>query len=597
MAISGQIPDGFHQMFASWIRIEPRCRSDDFSAGLEARIADPLWMLARQWQIGEFQGEDNGSPIQVGVTYNTNALNAVELGKSGVPIELRSMPPLETMVERETVDLDWRTRVQIGQQFERLLRGELGENAKAVICTYRKQEYFPVEYPSNDDLVEIDYATRRFLRLMSGRAIDGDKLLTAIREGSVPTLPTEISADSTKIETAMQRLLAWYDKLYTQPGNEQGAAWNPQQLDYQFKAHASNGNGASTTIVAPEYRNGEFDWYTCLIGNEVIIDPGETSLSESYTPTRVTFAGMPHRRWWQIEANDIDFGDQDIASTDLVKLMLMEFALVYGDDWFMIPLPLPIGSVTRIEKLAVTNVFGETKLINPGKTVGESPLDRWEMFTLSYLDRPSDASGGDFLFLPPSIGFREESAPIEEVHFLRDEGANMVWAVEHIVRNKLGNPVQGFEAQTEKQERMNQAVDVTDEPPPDYETPEGVLKYRLASTVPDNWIPFVPVNAALSGLSDANEASIRLRQARMLRIEDDEEPTAIEAMTRIINANVPDQRLEWLNEEAVPRTGVKVQLTRQRARWIDGKTYVWLGRKVASGRGEGSSGLKFDITK
>ena len=37
----------------------PQRRHD---TGLQARIYDPLWLLARQWQIGEFQGEDNGSP-------------------------------------------------------------------------------------------------------------------------------------------------------------------------------------------------------------------------------------------------------------------------------------------------------------------------------------------------------------------------------------------------------------------------------------------------------------------------------------------------------------------------------------------------------
>jgi hypothetical protein len=35
-------------------------------------------------------------------------------------------------------------------------------------------------------------------------------------------------------------------------------------------------------------------------------------------------------------------------------------------------------------------------------------------------------------------------------------------------------------------------------------------------------------------------------------------------------------------------------LTRQRVRGADGKTYIWLGRKVLAGRGEGSSGLTFD---
>ena len=48
-------------------------------------------------------------------------------------------------------------------------------------------------------------------------------------------------------------------------------------------------------------------------------------------------------------------------------------------------------------------------------------------------------------------------------------------------------------------------------------------------------------------------------------------------------------------EFSVPRSGVKVQLTGQRMRWNDGKTYVWLGGKVTAGRGEGSSGLRFDL--
>ena len=47
----------------SWMRLEPRSRNAEMSASLQARVYDPLWLLARQWQLGEFQGEDNGSPV------------------------------------------------------------------------------------------------------------------------------------------------------------------------------------------------------------------------------------------------------------------------------------------------------------------------------------------------------------------------------------------------------------------------------------------------------------------------------------------------------------------------------------------------------
>ena len=47
----------------SWIRLEPRGRDDDMTDAVHARVYDPLWMLARQWQMGEFQGEDTGTPV------------------------------------------------------------------------------------------------------------------------------------------------------------------------------------------------------------------------------------------------------------------------------------------------------------------------------------------------------------------------------------------------------------------------------------------------------------------------------------------------------------------------------------------------------
>ena len=48
----------------SWTRLEPRPRSTAMRASLEAQLCDPLWLLGRQWQLGEFQGEDAGTPVQ-----------------------------------------------------------------------------------------------------------------------------------------------------------------------------------------------------------------------------------------------------------------------------------------------------------------------------------------------------------------------------------------------------------------------------------------------------------------------------------------------------------------------------------------------------
>ena len=47
----------------TWRRLEPRARESDVQIGLQARVHDPLWLLGRQWQVGEFKGEDAGSPV------------------------------------------------------------------------------------------------------------------------------------------------------------------------------------------------------------------------------------------------------------------------------------------------------------------------------------------------------------------------------------------------------------------------------------------------------------------------------------------------------------------------------------------------------
>jgi hypothetical protein len=634
-----KVPKEFSDRFCSWSRIEPRCRSDNFTRGLEARTADPLWMLARQWQMGEYIGEDNGSPIRVKVSYTSSSIYDVIPYGSSETISLQNAPPLETIVERETVGFEkiinlddnpvtiktnWRTRIQIGQQFERFLRREFGEQqrgADAIICTYRNPDCFGVEYPTGNELALADYATRRFLELMAGRAIDGWQLLSAIRYGADHELLDNVSIDDRpKLQNALDNLRTWYGKLYTEPTGGIPSAWVPNKFEYQFMAKATDNAGRQLKLVAPEYKNGDLEWHTFNFEREsgfsisslirrlpviqVIFGGNFPALEEIkyYSPTRIGFAGKPNERWWTIEKSNVDFGSLDVATTDIVKLMLMEFALVHADDWFMLPLEVPRNSITTIENIEVTNVFGETFKINRARDVSGNNLNHWELFALSHYADESATGGGEFLFVPAAIPFREESPVVEEVRFIRDEGANMVFAIEHTVQNQIGNPVDGFEAQLELRKRQKEAEANGSAAASTAVGLEGnslgLPVYRLASIVPDNWIPFVPVHAGNSRLPGTapDYKSIRLRQAQMLRNENDEAPTSISANTIILQPT-PESPLEWVNEESVPRAGVKIQLTKQRVRWIDGKTYVWVGRKVTTGKGEGSSGLRFDYLK
>lgn len=66
---------------------------------LEARVKDPLWFLARQWQSGEFEAEHGGRVAQMAVTTREHVLESLKVGSAEVPADLDA--PLEASVEAE----------------------------------------------------------------------------------------------------------------------------------------------------------------------------------------------------------------------------------------------------------------------------------------------------------------------------------------------------------------------------------------------------------------------------------------------------------------------------------------------------------------
>ncbi len=49
-----------------WMRrLKPLAPFGDLQRGFAMEVADPFWMLARQWQLGEHNGEDAGTPVGV----------------------------------------------------------------------------------------------------------------------------------------------------------------------------------------------------------------------------------------------------------------------------------------------------------------------------------------------------------------------------------------------------------------------------------------------------------------------------------------------------------------------------------------------------
>src|SRR5438093_13207430 len=86
----------------SWNRLEARPRSTDLTTALAARIRDPLWMLARQWQFGEFRGEDAAAPAFAQVTATQGRLLGWHAG--GEP-DGQHLQPLRGAVAPDKRDL------------------------------------------------------------------------------------------------------------------------------------------------------------------------------------------------------------------------------------------------------------------------------------------------------------------------------------------------------------------------------------------------------------------------------------------------------------------------------------------------------------
>ncbi|MGZ5253155.1 MAG: hypothetical protein ACXWV4_02170, partial [Flavitalea sp.] len=84
--------------FRAWNRLEPRTRDNEFDKELECGVHDALWMLTRQWQMGELQGEDTGSAIFAKVRMNTTPVTRYKTAKGPV-LPFDDLNPFEQKVE------------------------------------------------------------------------------------------------------------------------------------------------------------------------------------------------------------------------------------------------------------------------------------------------------------------------------------------------------------------------------------------------------------------------------------------------------------------------------------------------------------------
>lgn len=690
-----------------WNRLEGRPRTHHFDRALKAEVRDALWMLTKQWQMGEFKGDDAGSPVFAKIHITSSQLNLYKA--DGHPVQnFENNTPLEVKIEQRNInfiragkDIHIDLRLQMGNYWLKLI--------KAKGLNYRSEYINRYKFllPPKDRTTDYIYAHPNVWQqyaAISGRSMDGYQLYKYLKIPGNNASDTIVNTDpdKTSLDDLGVQFKSWFETIYYQPLDEKNDAWTADRLEYQFECIAQT-NVSEKKLLAEEYYQGNPDWYVFDIeetkGNTDATP--KTTFTDSFIPSHVEFDGMPNTRWWKFEDSKTSFGDVKPSTTDLSKLLLMEFGLIFANDWFLVPYTLPIGSLANIEGLTVRNNFGETIWIKAAEDT-DAEINEWSMFKLH------SAKQNNTLLLVPSAMKVHEGKPIEEIVLIRDEMSNMVWGIESTVPSLLGPGDKGGEyalrtrqyheiivllnqLKTQSQfyvdmiaalpdlfngpvndksdiekiifesisgmtnrdsllaelvnemegdkQSFGEIVSALNKVNPDLQTIRqdlvtvsgtmydqmkallsqwlvdadpavlnkaiqffdskknndfaAPIHYLAMTSVPENWIPFVPVH-----IKDDNRET-QLQRASMLRIIDGDtvQPVKIKPQTSILREGLeemPDALAYYIHEEEVTRAGVKVVQSFQRTRWMNGEVFVWLGMKKKTGRGEGSSGLAFD---
>lgn len=532
----------------TWTRLEP-APDADLAREAEARVHDPLWFIFRQWQLGEFQATDAGSPIVARAELSSGAVTrfvpkllAPGARAKGEKFDV-SRDSLEARVEAEAPPKGGgtlRARAEAGAELATSL---LEAGAKKFLDAL-------LEKFALTELPDADARGARRAALLAGKVLDGGAVRAALAKAKPPSkvvavTPALSAAAREKVDAVLESWAAWFDGWIVPA--EGGEAWRPEWLDHGF----SLGTAGEVTLTAPGYE-GEPAWYAYDVAPDAKTGATEkvaTTKLPALIPTLVRFPGMPASRFWEIEGEEVRLIEL-IADGSLLRSVVLDFVLVAGDDWFQLPVTLPAGALHEVKRVEVQDTFGERVAL---PALGDyRGVRRFALWRQSGTTAPS-------LFLPPASGSRLESSPIEQVELCRDELSNLFWAIEQRV-DGLAGPVERSE-----RERAS-ATGVATVPP------EAEVEYALMSAVPAAHFPLFPEGAT---------GTERVVAGEVLAAGGAERAVARTLTSGPILA-------------AVIPAGVTVTRRFQWARRPDGEMALWIGRATRNRAPPPSPEIAFD---
>ena len=577
------------------VRLEPDSITGDPAPGSEARIADPAWMLGRQWQFGELIGEDAGTAVAVTVTSRALPVTAWAPLGAGDLADAQWRPwrggaVLEELVQHVPelgIGAGLRQRAEAGLQLVELLE-DAGEEALAETLAALHPLGLPPDPLSPEEPVAgetdeqraarlarvaerdaLDPTAKRLLHALGGAVPDGGALLAEAQEGE----PAWV-ADAVDAEAARGAVAAWLDWALGDPDPAQarGGAWDVERLEYRFALRFGDGADAviarATQFGAANVRWSDLEWTPGARPAPPEGAPSGTPIESTATmlATPLRYPAMPADRYWQLEDGRVDLASIDAQAYDLARLCLAEFAMSSGDDWLAVPVDGLLGALNQVLSVQIVDDFGETA------PVPELADPSFAMFRVA----SRDGAVVPGVVLPPIAADIQAGPAVEEVLFLRDEMANMAWAIEQTVQGRSGDP------------RSRSA----EKPPPADPWPEGLTPeeraYRLQTPIPEHWIPLLPVALRPGAISLRKGALIR----SVIAPDGTRGPGDGEEIAPL-GVTLRPRPLTFPGEE-LPRDGIDVRALPMLARRADGRYVRWSGYRVGAGSGEASSRLAWD---
>lgn len=519
-------------------RLEYAITGKDVSESLNCRIADPLWTIARQWQVGEFDGEDAGSAVIVRT--RTDRLPVTDAGAAGKPRPYDGSS-IEAAIESEGIRTNEERTARSIEAGLHLLR-LFSLNGLDAVRTGLRERFPPARAERQPSWNRADEE----LHLAAGRGIDGDLLYRWLEDGgNRETLTRGLQLTEGQLRTFSRVLESWMDTyrpVFDAASAPNGMSWSAEALRYDAEIETRSG-GAVARLTAMGHVGGRLAWHSFDI-EQAPTAPAPKPHTTTVLATPGTFRGMPKPRWWEFEDNEVAFGDIEGGADEVAASLVTAFATIHSDDWMVVPVKVPTDTFVSLRSVEIQDSFGEW---HPVPALAESDRSPrvWRFFEHSlpegepgsYREQPW------LLFLSGTTAI--EGSDLEQVDLLRDEGANLGWAIERVVQGAYGNPM----------ERSQRPVPA--------ETADE-WTYRLRTELPDGWIPLIP--------EDGGTWFRRGRLARWTSPADGARGKILEPW-----------RALRVHAAAIPNGGVRVTRCHQRVRTPDGGTRTWVGRNVKYG--------------